>query len=235
MMRNENVVVDYDAYCPAVSTEGAASEEEKGRLVMLGKLARTAHELHKSGKTPYRHKPDGRPYIVHPAAVVELLGEWGYTAREDFVTIAVGWGHDLIEETVDRVATERSIREALAPDDRLADEVVNGIRRLSFEPPADDPMKSDAENRIAYDVAKKGYVQEIADEAPIRILVVKMADRLCNTRDFVKAGNPWAKGYLELGLCLFDRMGEAKNPQAIERALNEVKQGINGMQNGGRG
>ena len=56
-----------------------------------------------------------------------------------------------------------------------------------------------------------------------------MADRLCNTMDFLKAGNPWAKNYLEQGRCLFERMGEAKDSRAVERTLKHVQDEIGRM------
>lgn len=217
----------YDVYKAEVANGTWAKRE------MIQALASTAYDLHKAGKTPYRHAPDGRPYIVHPRAVVKLLEKWGYNEAADFVTMAVGWGHDLIEETVDAVATEAAIRKAVFTDQRLADEVVAGIRRLSFNPPPKDMAKTKEENCAIYDAAKKNYILNIAKTVPINVLVVKMADRLCNTMDFLKAGNPWAKNYLEQGRCLFERMGEAKRPDLIGESLNEAQFGIAKMMLGG--
>ena len=219
----------YDAYCPTVTIPAAATDAEKMRLEMLRRLVRTAHRLHKNGKTPFRHQPDERPYIVHPQAVVGLLEEWGYDCRDDFVTVAVGWGHDLIEETVDAAATEAAIRKAIFADVRLADEVVAGIRALSFAAPETDPEKTQDENNAIYDAAKREYILNIARTAPINVLVVKMADRLCNTMDFLEAGNLWAKNYLEQGRCLFERTGEAKDSLAVERTLKHVQDEIGRM------
>ena len=210
----------YDAYKTEVSNGTWAKRE------MIQALASAAYDLHKAGKTPFRKKPDGRPYIVHPQAVVRLLEKWGYNEVSDFVTIAVGWGHDLIEETVDAAATEAAIRKAIFADVRLADEVVAGIRALSFAAPETDPEKTQDENNAIYDAAKREYILNIARTAPINVLVVKMADRLCNTMDFLEAGNPWAKNYLEQGRCLFERMGEAKRPDLIGESLNEAQFGI---------
>lgn len=210
----------YDVYKAEVA-DGTWAKRE-----MIQALASAAYDLHKAGKTPYRHAPDGRPYIVHPQAVVKLLETWGYNEVADFVTIAVGWGHDLIEETVDAAATEAAIRKAVFTDLRLADEVVDGIRQLSFNPPPEDKAKTQEENNAIYDAAKKDYILTIAKTAPIEILVVKMADRLCNTMDFLKAGNPWAKNYLAQGFCLFERMGEAKFPDRIEQSLKTTQKGI---------
>ena len=207
----------YDVYKAEVA-DGTWAKRE-----MIQALASAAYDLHKAGKTPYRHAPDGRPYIVHPQAVVELLKKWGYNETADFVTIAVGWGHDLIEETVDATATEAAVRKAIFADARLADEVVAGIRRLSFNPPPEDKTKNQEENDAIYNAAKRDYILDIAKTAPINVLVVKMADRLCNTMDFLKAGNPWAREYLAQGHCLFKRTGEAKNPPAIQADFDALK------------
>ena len=217
----------YDVYKAEVA-DGTWAKRE-----MIQALASAAYDLHKAGKTPYRHAPDGRPYIVHPQAVVKLLEKWGYNEAADFVTIAVGWGHDLIEETVDAAATEAAIRKAVFADQGLADEVVAGIRKLSFNPPPKDKTKTKEENCAIYEAVKKDYILNIARTAPINVLVVKMADRLCNTMDFLKAGNPWAKNYLEQGRCLFERMGEAKRPDLIGESLNEAQFGIAKMMLGG--
>ena len=53
--------------------------------------------------------------------------------------------------------------------------------------------------------------------------MVKMADRLCNTMDFVRAKNDWGKGYLGLGECLFVRVDEVKFPELVRNAFAEVK------------
>ena len=45
----------------------------------------------------FRDGGNGVPYIVHPAAVVKTLREWG--EPEDSPAIAMAWGHDLLEDT----------------------------------------------------------------------------------------------------------------------------------------
>ena len=94
--------------------------------------------------------------------------------------------------------------------------VVAGIRTLSFLPTAgisDDEYKRQ----------KRAYISGIAENAPASVLVVKMADRLCNTRDFLAGGDPHAKMYLDDGKCLFERLSETKHPQLVEAALDEVR------------
>lgn len=94
--------------------------------------------------------------------------------------------------------------------------VVAGIRALSFLPVegiSDDEYKRQ----------KRAYISGIAENAPASVLVVKMADRLCNTRDFLAGGDPHAKRYLDDGKCLFERRGETKHPQLVEATLAEVR------------
>ena len=71
-------------------------------------------------------------------------------------------------------------------------------------------------------------MEGVAANAPLSILVVKMADRLCNTLDFTKASKSKAKRYLEKGKCLFNRLGEMPRPELIRKTLVQVEAAIDG-------
>ena len=66
------------------------------------------------------------PYIVHPASVVIRLKRWGYTEEKNPNVLAIGWGHDLLEDTE-------------VPEWEIAaltnGEVLKGIKMLTFKPP----------------------------------------------------------------------------------------------------
>ncbi len=120
-----------------------------------------------------RKGKDHVPYIEHPRAVVAQLKAWGMTEEANPVALAVAWGHDLVEDTrVPAIA----ILNAAGEHGR---EVFEGILYLTFSR-KEYPAASD------HDEADWFYMERIAREAPPEILMVKLADRVCNTRDFMK-------------------------------------------------
>ena len=155
----------------------------------LKALAERGHagQLRKDGKIPY---------IEHPRAVVALLGKWGVT---DGVTLAIAWGHDLLEDTA---IGEAEIRRAGGPANGAA--ILAGIKALTR-----DPEKWPD---------KKEWLREVARTAPPDILLVKAADRICNTRDFLALGDPAkARDYLAQAAPVF-----ALTPKA-ETVANELE------------
>lgn len=192
----------------------ATGWNELWRLNVVEKLRLIAEVLH-GADTPPRRGVGRLPYIVHPQAVVRQLKEWGYTEADDPVVLALGWGHDLFEDT--RLGKEPELLMSFAGEDRNQMEaVVAGIRTLSFF-----PAKGISDDE--YKCRKRAYISAVAKNAPASVLVVKMADRLCNTRDFLAGGDPHAKMYLDDGKCLFERLSETKHPQLVETALAEVR------------
>lgn len=130
-------------------------------------------------------KDDKTPYIEHPKAVVAQLKKWGYDKGDDAWVLAVAWGHDLLEDTE---CTEQEIRDACGD---YADKVLEGIRLLTRDKEI-FPVKND-------------YICNVAEKAPLPLLAVKIADRLCNTRDFLALGRKEkAHAYFLAGTPLFD-------------------------------
>ena len=113
------------------------------------------------------------PYIEHPRAVVAQLKAWGMTEGANPVPLAVAWGHDLVEDT--RVPASAILN--AAGEHGL--EVFEGILYLTFSR-KEYPAASD------HDEADWFYMERLAREAPPEILMVKLADRVCNTRDFMR-------------------------------------------------
>lgn len=122
----------------------------------------------------YRRGPERLPYIVHPEAVVAQLKNWGYSEENDPAILAIAWGHDLFEDTAVPAV------EILKVCGSFGVEVISGISWLTFcrenWPETDSPK-----------TAKGRYIERIARCAPPDILAVKLADRFCNLRDFIKS------------------------------------------------
>ncbi len=104
----------------------------------------------------------GEPYLTHPLAVASLLADM----RLDPVTVAVGLLHDTIEDTL---ATEEEIREQFG--DEIGDLVV-GLTKLS---------KVEFQSREEHQ-AENFRKMLLAMSKDIRIILIKLADRLHNMR-----------------------------------------------------
>ena len=107
-------------------------------------------------------RKSGEQYFFHPLAVAKLLVEW----RLDAVSIACGLLHDTVEDTL---MTNAEIRKSFG--DEIA-EIVDGLTKISKLDFTDKTMLN-AEN------VRKLLV---AMDRDVRVLLVKLADRLHNMR-----------------------------------------------------
>src|SRR5512141_3502568 len=111
-------------------------------------------------KGQVRHS--GEPYLVHPLEVADQLAEM----KLDVVAIAAGLLHDIVEDT--QTPIER-IRELFGPDVAHVVEGVTKLGAISF---------SSSEERQAENFRK--MLLAMVDD--IRVILVKLADRLHNMR-----------------------------------------------------
>ena len=174
----------------------------------MERLARIWHEgTYRSGRL------SDVPYVEHPAAVVTMLKDWGCDETSDAVTLAVAWGHDLLEDTA--IGEER-VR-AVIGNDEVAQRVIEGMRILTFKPTVG---ASDHD----YGQQKADYLLFVARNASPDILAVKMADRLCNTYDFYRCEEiERARAYLSCADEVFSRVGEMKYASRIQETLAECR------------
>ena len=147
-------------------------------------FALKAHEKQK--------RDEGSPYIIHPIAVADILTE----LKLDSATIATGLLHDTIEDTH---ATYQTIENEFGKE--VAD-LVDGVTKISeFENQAISNSKAENFRKLI-----------LATSKDIRVLLVKLADRLHNMRTikFVIDKNKRirkAKETMEIYAPLADRMG----------------------------
>jgi guanosine-3',5'-bis(diphosphate) 3'-pyrophosphohydrolase len=111
-------------------------------------------------KGQVRHS--GEPYMVHPLEVADFLAD----LRLDAVTIAAGLLHDVVEDTL---TTIERIEELFGPE---VAHVVEGVTKISTIP------FSSSEERQAENFRK--MLLAMVDD--IRVILVKLADRLHNMR-----------------------------------------------------
>jgi GTP pyrophosphokinase len=111
-------------------------------------------------KGQVRHS--GEPYLIHPLAVADFLADM----KLDAVAIAAGLLHDVVEDTL---TTIERIQELFGPE---VAHVVEGVTKISAIP------FSSSEERQAENFRK--MLLAMVDD--IRVILVKLADRLHNMR-----------------------------------------------------
>ncbi|NOT44392.1 MAG: bifunctional (p)ppGpp synthetase/guanosine-3',5'-bis(diphosphate) 3'-pyrophosphohydrolase [Acidobacteria bacterium] len=111
-------------------------------------------------KGQVRHS--GEPYLVHPLEVADLLADM----KLDVVAVSAGLLHDVVEDTL---TTPERIRELFGPE---VAHVVEGVTKISAIP------FSSSEERQAENFRK--MLLAMVDD--IRVILVKLADRLHNMR-----------------------------------------------------
>jgi guanosine-3',5'-bis(diphosphate) 3'-pyrophosphohydrolase len=153
----------------------------------LTKAYAFAVKAHKNQK-----RDSGDPYSNHPIAVANILTE----LKLDSATITTGLLHDTIEDTY---ATYETIKEEFGQE--VAD-LVDGVTKISvFENKATANSKAENFRKLI-----------LATSKDIRVLLVKLADRLHNMRTIdaiekIEKKERIAKETMEIYAPLADRMG----------------------------
>ena len=161
-------------------------------------FALKAHEKQK--------RDEGSPYIIHPIAVANILTE----LKLDSATIATGLLHDTIEDTY---ATYNTIESEFGKE--VAD-LVDGVTKISeFENQAISNSKAENFRKLI-----------LATSKDIRVLLVKLADRLHNMRTIKVVEKEKqirkAKETMEIYAPLADRMGMHRIRDELEDLSFEV-------------
>lgn len=133
--------------------------------LLLERAYEFAYEKHIDQK-----RKTGEPYINHPVAVAGILAELGM----DDVTIAAGFLHDVVE---DCGVTYEEMQQRFGADVAHLVEGVTKLKRIQFSTKAD----KQAENLRKLFLAMAGDV---------RVIIVKLADRLHNMRTIEGHDNP---------------------------------------------
>ena len=174
----------------------------------LTKAYNFALDAHKKQK-----RDEGVPYINHPVAVANILSD----LKLDSDTITTGLLHDTIEDTY---ATYQTIKEEFGQE--VAD-LVEGVTKISV-----------FENQAIADQDKKKFTKAenfrkliIDTSKDIRVLLVKIADRLHNMRTikYLKDNNKKirkAQETMEIYAPLADRMGMNRIRDELEDLSFEV-------------
>lgn len=188
-------------------------------LVMVARAYRLAKNAHKD-----QVRKSGEPYIIHPIWVGIILADM----EMDKETIVAGMLHDVVEDTtfsLDDISRMFSKEVAL---------LVDGVTKLGKLSYSSDKLEIQAEN------LRKMFLAMAKD---IRVIIIKLADRLHNMRtlEFMKPAKQKekAKETMDIYAPLAQRLGISKlkielddlalkylEPEAFEdlvRGLNERK------------
>ncbi|MGN0308577.1 MAG: RelA/SpoT family protein [Lachnospiraceae bacterium] len=124
-------------------------------------IAKKAHE--------HQLRKSGEPYIIHPLYVAIILAD----LELDKETIVAGLLHDVVEDTL---MTYEEIREEFGEDVAL---LVDGVTKLQGLKMSDSPDKSQDKLEIQAENLRKMFLAMAKD---IRVILIKLADRLHNMR-----------------------------------------------------
>ena len=139
-----------------------------------------------------QQRSSGDPYLIHPVAVANILTD----LKLDSATIATGLLHDTIEDTK---ATYETVKDEFGKE--VAD-LVEGVTKISeLEDKAIKNSKAENFRKLI-----------LATSKDIRVLLVKIADRLHNMRTIegfkdIEKRKLIARETMEIYAPLTDRMG----------------------------
>ncbi len=152
MKSEQQVATTFDELLAQIREYNPSCDEERIRQAY-----ELADRLHKD-----QLRDSGEPYIMHPMAVASILA----SLHMDDTTIMAGLMHDVVEDTE---MTLDDIRELYGPEMVLLLDGVTKLSKLAF--------RSKQERQV--ENLRKMFLAMSKD---IRIIIIKLADRLHNMR-----------------------------------------------------
>ncbi|MDE6868282.1 MAG: bifunctional (p)ppGpp synthetase/guanosine-3',5'-bis(diphosphate) 3'-pyrophosphohydrolase, partial [Clostridia bacterium] len=195
-------------------------EQDRESVLSAYRYAELMHEGQK--------RASGEPYFTHPCAVAEILMDLGM----DVPSVTAAFLHDVIEDTQ---ATDEDIRSRFGEEILTLVEGVTKLDKIRFQSHEDE----DAEN------FRKIFVAMAND---VRVIIIKLADRLHNMRSLNFLSNERqqriAKETLEIFTPLAGRLGISQikceledlclkylDPEAYEYLVTNINQKLEERKN----
>lgn len=135
-------------------------------ISMIDKAYETACEAHKD-----QVRKSGEPYIIHPLCVSMILAD----LELDKETIVAGLLHDVVEDTI---MTNEELKEQFGPDVELLVDGVTKLEQLKYTGDA-TPDRPVSREEMQAENLRKMFLAMAKD---IRVILIKLADRLHNMR-----------------------------------------------------
>ncbi len=136
-------------------------------ISLIRKAYRIASEAHKG-----QARKSGEPYIIHPLCVAIILAD----LELDKETIVAGLLHDVVEDTI---MTDEQIKEEFGQDVALLVDGVTKLEKLNFHGEQGNQDKDAEKLERQAENLRKMFLAMAKD---IRVILIKLADRLHNMR-----------------------------------------------------
>ncbi len=133
-------------------------------ISMITKAYQVAYEAHKD-----QYRKSGEPYIIHPLNVAMILAD----LELDKETIVAGLLHDVVEDTI---MTEEDLVREFGQD---VAQLVDGVTKLEKIPLSRSADQSEVKLEMQAENLRKMFLAMAKD---IRVIMIKLADRLHNMR-----------------------------------------------------
>ncbi len=142
-------------------------------ISLIEKAYQTAYEAHKT-----QVRKSGEPYIIHPLCVAIILAD----LELDKETIVAGLLHDVVEDTI---MTDKEIEETFGADVALLVDGVTKLDKLNFHGEKTNEQGEKANDKDAEKLERQAENLRkmfLAMAKDIRVILIKLADRLHNMR-----------------------------------------------------
>lgn len=136
-------------------------------ISLIQKAYRIAYDAHKG-----QARKSGEPYIIHPLCVAIILAD----LELDKETIVAGLLHDVVEDTI---MTDDEIKEEFGEDVALLVDGVTKLEKLNFHGEHGNHDKDAEKLERQAENLRKMFLAMAKD---IRVILIKLADRLHNMR-----------------------------------------------------